>query len=161
MEIYGDFLQSHYRAEYFKYYILPNFKNVFKVFEINEYKEFNADANTKSFFTSTDRDHYDYRHEFFKPLTAVRQVCDSLAWIVLILSVVAGAVMVRRLDWSLDQKLIVAMLAVFVAAFSGASTIAAPINNFRYMMPVFYEQIAVPVLVISAIVAAMRKKAGQ
>jgi hypothetical protein len=157
MEQYGDFLQSHYRAEYFKHYIIPNFKNVFKVYEINEYKEFNADANMKGFFT-TDRDKYEYKKEFFKPLTAIRQVCDSLAWIVLILSIIGGAVMFRKLDWTRDQKVAVAMLAVFIGAFCGASTIAAPINNFRYMMPIFYVQVLVPVLVLSGIAGAVRKR---
>ena len=156
MEIYGDFLQSHYRGEYFKHYIIPNFKNVFKVFAIGDYDEFNADANTKAFFT-TDRDKYEYKKKFFKPLTSIRQICDSLAWIVLILSAIAGAVMFRKIDWTLDQKVAVVMLVLFVGAFSGASTIAAPINNFRYMMPVFYAQILVPVLILTGIAAALKK----
>lgn len=157
MELYGDFLQSHYRAEYFKHYIIPNFKNVFQVYYIADDKEFNADANMKGFFT-TDRDKYEYKKHFFKPLTAIRQICDSLAWIVLILSVIAGVVMSRKIDWTRDQKLAVAMLALFIGAFSGASTIAAPINNFRYMMPIIYAQLLVPVLILSGIAGAVKKK---
>jgi len=157
MELYGDFLQSHYRMEFFKRYIIPNFKNVFKVFDIGEYKEFNADANMKGFFT-TDRDKYEYKKEFFKPLTAIRQLCDSLAWIVLILSVIAGLAMHKKLGWTRDQKTAVVMLVLFVGAFSGASTIAAPINNFRYMMPILYAQLLVPVLILSGIVKSMKNK---
>ena len=151
MEAYGDFLQSHYRAEYVKHYIIPNFKNVFKVYPIGEYKEFVADANTKAYFT-TDRDKYEFKKEFFRPLTSIRQLADSLAWIVLILSSLAGLVMFKKLNWSTDQKLIVTMFVLFIGAFCAASTIAAPINNFRYMMPVLYGQLLVPVLVISALI---------
>jgi len=154
MEIYGDFLQSHYRMEFFKYYIIPNFKNVFKVFDIGDYREFNADANMKGFFT-TDRDKYEYKMEFFKPLTPLRRIGDALVWTALILSTIAGAAMLKKIDWTPDQKVAVAMLALFIGAFCGASTIAAPINNFRYMMPIFYAQILVPVLIISGIVSSM------
>jgi hypothetical protein len=156
MEVYGDFLQSHYRSKFFKYYIIPNFKNVFKVYDIGEYKEFGADANMKSFFT-TDRDSYHYAKEFFRPLTAVRQLCDSLAWLILVLSSIAGLVMIKKLNWTTEQKLIVGALVLFIGAFSAASTIAAPINNFRYMMPIFYAQLSIPVLIISSIAASMKK----
>ena len=155
MEAYGDFLQSHYRMEFFKYYIIPNFKNVFKVYDIGEYKEFGADANMKAFFT-TDRDKYEYKKEFFKPLTSIRQICDTLAWIMLILSSIAGLVMFKKLNWTIEQKLIVAALVLFVGAFSGASTIAAPINNFRYMMPIIYAQLSVSVLIITGVMTGMK-----
>ena len=150
MDLYGDFLQSHYRSEYFKYYIIPNFKNIFKVYDIGEYKEFKADANMKGLFT-TDRDQYSYKKEFFRPLTGIRQICDTLLWILLFASIIASGVMWRKLNWSIEQKLIVTMLVLFIGAFCGASTIAAPINNFRYMMPIFYAQLLVPVLVISGL----------
>ena len=76
----------------------------------------------------------------------------------LILSAIAGAVTFKKIDWTLNQKLIVVALVLFIGAFSGASTIAAPINNFRYMMPVFYAQILAPILILSGIAAAVRKK---
>ena len=156
MEAYGDFLQSHYRAEYFKYYIIPNFKNIFKVYPIGEYKEFNADANMKSLFT-TDKDKYLYTSEFFRPLTSIRQMADSLAWILFFLSVLAGAAMFKKINWTIEQKLIAALFVFYIGAFCGASTIAAPINNFRYMMPVFYAQILVPILIISGIVISIKR----
>jgi hypothetical protein len=157
MEIYGDFLQSHYRTEFFKHYFIPNFKNVFKVFDINEYKEFTADANMKSLF-NIDRDNYHYKALIFRPLTSIRQICDSIAWIILILSAIVGLVMIKKLTWSLEQKLIVSLMVIFVGTFSAASTIAAPINNFRYMMPILYCQLSVPVLVISAIVGSLKNR---
>jgi hypothetical protein len=156
MDIYGDFLQSHYRAEFFKHYIIPNFKNIFKVYDIGEYKDFGADANMKAFFT-VDREKYEYKKEWFKPLTSIRQLCDTIAWILFTLSAIAGLLMIKKLNWSIEQKLVVGALVLFIGAFCGASTIAAPINNFRYMMPIFYAQLTVPVLVISSLIISMRK----
>ena len=157
MDAYGDFLQSNYRAEFFQYYIVPNFKNIFKVYPIGEYKEFNADANMKGLFT-TDRDKYEYKKEFFRPLTSARQIGDSLAWFLFFLSVIAAAIMFRKLDWTMEQKLIIALFILYIGAFCGASTIAAPINNFRYMMPIFYAQILVPILVGARILDVLQKK---
>jgi hypothetical protein len=65
--------------------------------------------------------------------------------------------MFKKINWTLDQKLAVGMLVLFIGAFCGASVIAAPINNFRYMMPILYAQLLVPVLIISAIVKSMKK----
>lgn len=157
MDAYGDFLQSHYPGEYFKHYIIPNSKNVFKVYEINEYDTFKVDQNMKGLFAS-DKDVYAYKKKVFKPLTGIRQIGDSIAWGILLVSVLAGLVMLRKLSWSAEQKLIVAGLILFIVAFCGASTIAAPINNFRYMMPIFYAQVAIPLLIISAIITSFIKK---
>ncbi|MCW3124872.1 MAG: hypothetical protein JWO03_530 [Bacteroidetes bacterium] len=157
MEIYGDFLQSHYRSEYIKHYIVPNFKNVFKVYDISEYDTFKVDQNMKGLFT-VDKDVYAYKKKVFKPLTGIRQLCDTIAWIVLIISFIAGLIMLRKLNWTKEQKLVVAALVLFIGAFCGASTIAAPINNFRYMMPVLYAQLTIPVLIISGIIAGLKKK---
>jgi hypothetical protein len=65
--------------------------------------------------------------------------------------------MMKKLNWTQEQKLIVAAFVLFIGAFCGASTIAAPINNFRYMMPILYAQLVVPILVISGVVASMKK----
>lgn len=150
MDLYGDFLQSRYKTAYFSHYILPNFLNIFKVYDIGEYKDFTADANTKAFFT-TDRDNYQYKTSFFRPLTGLRKMGDALGWLALIASVIAGLLLLNKLAWTVEQKLVVAFMVVFIAAFCGASVLAAPINNFRYMMPVFYCQFSVPVLVLAAL----------
>jgi hypothetical protein len=73
-------------------------------------------------------------------------------------SMLAGLVMLRKLNWSVEQKLIVGALILFIGAFCGASTIAAPINNFRYMMPIFYAQLTIPVLILASIISSFMKK---
>jgi hypothetical protein len=157
MDAYGDFLQSNYRGEYFKHYIIPNFKNIFKVYVINESDTFKVDQNMKGLFTS-DKDVYAYKAKVFKPLTQVRQISDSILWVILVVSMLAGLVMLRKLNWSVEQKLIVGALILFIGAFCGASTIAAPINNFRYMMPIFYAQLTIPVLILASIISSFMKK---
>lgn len=155
MDAYGDFLQSHYRSEFISHFIVPNFSNLFKVYDITEYKEFKTDQNMKNFF-STDRDVYQYKSEVFKPMTGVRKIGDMLAWILLVVSTLVGLAMLKKLNWTTSQKLVVASFIVFIGAFCGASVIAAPINNFRYMMPILYCQLVVPVLVIAALVGTKK-----
>ncbi|MBS1683541.1 MAG: hypothetical protein JSS76_02230 [Bacteroidetes bacterium] len=155
MQKYGDFLQSNYRGEYIKHYIIPNFKLIFKAHPIGETDSFRADANLKQLF-NTDRDRYGFKKQVFKPLTTIRQVCDTGLWILFFLSVVAGLVMIRRLNLTLEQKLVITALGLFVGAFCAVSTIAAPINNFRYIMPIIYAVQAVPVLILAAIITSRK-----
>ncbi len=157
MQKYGDFLQSNYRSEYIKRYILPNFKLIFKAHPIGETDTFRADANLKGLFT-TDREVYGFKKHVFKPLTAIRQVCDTGLWIMFFLSAIAGLIMIRRLGFTLEQKLVIAALGLFVGAFGAVSTVAAPINNFRYIMPIIYAVQAVPVLIIGTLLAGRKQQ---
>ena len=156
MEAYGDFLQTRYRSEYFSHFIMPNFKNIFEVFEISDLKDFGTDANMKGFF-AIDRDSYHYSSHMFRSMTGLRRIGDILVWLLLFASVIAGAIMHRRLNWTIEQKLIALSMVLFIVAFCAASVIAAPINNFRYIMPIYYCQLLIPVLVLSAMAATFRK----
>jgi hypothetical protein len=146
MQAYGSFLESHYQGAYLKYYVFENLKNVFKAWTIEEYQDFKADDNMKTFFT-TDRDSYHYKNAIFRPLTTIRQLCDTAIWILFAISIIAGSITLCRIAWSLSQKLIILMLILFVLAFVAASAYAAPVNNFRYIMPIFYAQLLVPFLI--------------
>jgi hypothetical protein len=157
MDAYGDFLQSHYQSAYFQHFILPNFKNIFEVYEIMDLSDSTSYANMKDFFTY-DREVYHYKSHFFRSLTGIRKIGDGLVWLALILSVIAGLIMLKKLNWTIDQKVAVALLILFIGAFCGASVIAAPINNFRYMMPILYAQLVVPVLVISTLVGSLKNE---
>jgi hypothetical protein len=84
--------------------IIPNFKNVFKVYDIGEYKEFKTDANVKGLFT-IGGDQYSYE----KGNSSVRspaaaQICDTLLWVLLFASIIAGGIMWRKLNWSIERK---------------------------------------------------------
>jgi hypothetical protein len=157
MDAYGDFLQSRYRSEYIRHFMVPNVKNIFEVYEIMDLQDSVSYGNMKDFFTS-DSEEYHYKSHMFTSLTGIRKVGDGLAWLAFILSVIGGLVMIKKIYWTVDQKIAVGLLIVFIGAFCGASVIAAPINNFRYMMPILYAQLVVPVLIISAIVASMGKE---
>lgn len=156
MEKYGAFLQDKYKSEYFTHFILPNFKNIFEVFEINEGTKFTADANIKSAF-AVDVDTYEYKHSFFKPLTGIRKIGDLLVWMALLLSVIAGLIFFKKLQFSTAQLFIIGGALLFIGAFLGASVIAAPINNFRYIMPIYFMQIVVPVLVLERVMKSFKK----
>jgi hypothetical protein len=158
MGTYGDFLQSRYRLQFIQHFILPNARNIFRVYEIMDLIDSVSYDNMSNFFTS-DIHVYHYRTHFFRSLTTAREIGSALAWIAFILSVIAGLAMIKKINWTTDQKICVGLFILFLAAFCGGSCIGAPDNNFRYIMPILYAQLAVPVLVISALVGAMRKTA--
>lgn len=147
MEQYGEFLQSHYRTEYVKHYILENAKNIFKVWEIMEGNTFNADQNMKNLFTCAV-DKYEYKTPFFKTMTSIRTIGDGVVWLVLLVSLIVLLVMFKRIVWSNAQKLMLLSLILFLLAFLAVSVYAAPINNFRYLMPIYYAQILIPFLIL-------------
>jgi hypothetical protein len=63
--------------------------------------------------------------------------------------------MFKRIVWSNAQKLMLLSLILFLLAFLAVSVYAAPINNFRYLMPIYYAQILIPFLVF---VGVLKKK---
>ena len=140
MEKYGDFLQSNYRGAYFSHFILPNVKNIVKVYDIDEKAEFGTDQNTKTFF-ATDVDKYTFKKQWFKPLTAIRQIAEYLLWLLFILSLAGMAKIALDKKLSVQERLGILTVPAFVVAFCLASAYAAPINNFRYMMPIYGSQL--------------------
>jgi len=156
MDKYGEFLQTNYPVAYFRHYILENAKDIFTVWEIMEGTTFNADQNTKNFFTC-DVDKYEYKTPFFKPMTGVRKIADVLVWLALLAAVFSGLIFYKKLAWSNAQKIAVSSFVLFILAFLSVSVYAAPINNFRYIMPIYYAQILIPVLIFSALAKAIKK----
>ncbi|MFN8277702.1 MAG: hypothetical protein U0T84_09470 [Chitinophagales bacterium] len=156
MQDYGDWLERTHRAAYFRNFVLKNVPNVFKVFEINEYPSFAADANMKSFFT-VDRDTYTYQRAWFKSLTGIRQIADTLFWLLFFGGVLGYGWLVFRQQISRSAILLAGSLIAFVLAFAAASVYAAPINNFRYMMPIYCFQVAIPVIITSLFLSSDKK----
>ncbi|MFN8308608.1 MAG: hypothetical protein U0T73_01475 [Chitinophagales bacterium] len=157
MQEYGDYLESNFRGAYFSYFVIPNCKNIFKVYDVNEYPSFAADANLKGFFT-TDADNYAYKKNWFKPLTPIRQVADSFLWLLFFSSVSAFVFLGLRGALPHSKLFVLGGMIAFMFAFLAASVYAAPINNFRYLMPVYYIQIGVPFLI--AAVFFIKKNEG-
>lgn len=148
MEKYGNYLESNYRSEYVKYYMLPNAKDIFTVWDIAENKTFFADQNTKNFF-KTDVETYEYGEPILKPLLPYRKIADVVLWVLWGVSLVVGLILLRKLSLSLSQKLAIAFLVGWLLAFLAVSVYAAPINNFRYIMPIYYVQVLLPFLIFA------------
>jgi len=156
MEKYGDWLQKNYPLAYFKSFILPNAANIFTVWEIMENEKFVADQNIKQFF-KTDKDEYVYTAHLFKPLTAARTIADGLIWIGVFISFVLYFLIYRRGVFTNLQWLSVLFLLGFLFMFLAVSVYAAPINNFRYLMPIYYTQILLIVLAIHGLISPSKE----
>jgi hypothetical protein len=156
MEKYGDWLQKSYPVEYFTAYILPNAANIFKVWEIMEGEKFVADANTKQFFKS-DVEEYVYPTHFFKPMTQARTIADAIIWVGVFISLILFFVAYKKKAFSNAQWMTVLFLLSFIGLFLAVSVYAAPINNFRYLMPIYFTQILLIVLAIHALISPSKK----
>lgn len=156
MEKYGDWLQKTYPLEYFKSYMLPNAANIFKVWEIMEGEKFVADQTIKQFF-KTDQEEYVYSTHLFKVLTLYRAIADAVIWVALFVSLILFLVIYKRKTFSISQWLSVLFLVGFIGLFLAVSVYAAPINNFRYLMPIYYTQILLIVLAIHGLISPSKK----
>jgi hypothetical protein len=160
MDKYGAWLQAKFPVEYFKYYLLKNAKNIFTVWDINEAEKFQADQNMKTLF-KTDKDEYAYPNKFFKPFFGTRKVADAIAWVLFFISIPAFLFLWRKGSYSVNQIAVLMYFGLFVLMFLGVSVYAAPINNFRYLMPIYYFQIALPIIAFAGLFNLTQKAYNQ
>jgi|688.fasta_scaffold168551_2 hypothetical protein len=160
MDKYGAWLQAKFPAAYFKHYLLQNAKNIFTVWDINEGEKFLADQNMKTLFT-TELDEYLYSKTFFRQMTGIRKISDVVAWVFFFVSIPAFFFLWRMKKYNFTQAAVLIYFYLFVFMFSAVSVYAAPINNFRYMMPIYYFQIALPILVLAGIFNLIKKAPNQ
>ena len=146
MDKYGSWLQAKYPVEYFKHFILNNAKNIFTVWDILEGEKFQADQNLKSIF-KTDADVYEYQNHFFKPMTSIRKIGDAIVWVALLSAIPLFILLWKRRSYTNNQLIVLGYYSLFIFMFIGVSVYAAPINNFRYLMPIYYFQVAFALLV--------------
>jgi hypothetical protein len=153
---YGDYLQSEYRSTYIKKFIVPNSANLFHVFPIDEKKEFIADQNTKNLF-ETKVEKYIFEKQFFTSLTNIRQIAEYIAWVLFSLAAILLLFFYLKSKKYVDglKSLI---LPAFVVSFCIVSVYAAPINNFRYMMPIWGALISTVAFAINLLLTSKEKK---
>lgn len=155
MAKYGDFLQSEYRSTYIQKYIVPNSTNLFHAFPIDEKKEFVADQNTKNLF-ETKVEKYSFEKQVFTPLTSIRQIAEYLAWVLFTLATLLMIFLYLKSKKYLEG-LKSFILPAFVVSFCLVSVYAAPINNFRYMMPIWGALISTIAFAINSFLVSKEK----
>lgn len=142
---YGSFLIKKYPLEYFKYYLYPNFKQLFSSYKIPNVRVYKPDKLSTGYF-NLDFDEFRYHFSFLHKFNSIRKVFTPLLWILFIVSVFA--LLGARTIFKKDQKILIAFVLIFILCYAGFSVIAHPINNFRYLIPIYSLQLLIISIVL-------------
>lgn len=145
-KIYGSFLIKNYPIEYFKYYIFPNCKQLFYSYKVPNVKKYVPSNLSKGYF-NLQFDRYDYKYSFLHKLNPIRKIFIPLLWILFFGSIVV--LFKKKLIFKNEQTLLLLFLLIFFLTYVGFSIIAHPINNFRYLIPIYCIQLLTPIIVLN------------
>ncbi len=145
---YGKFLISEYPFEYLKYYLYPNFKQLFYNYRIPRQRNFKVDDLIKEYYDyDINTVEYESNSSFLHKFNGIRDVTSILLWIILIFSLTY--LFIKQKSINAFQKPQMAFLIIFFLCYCGLSVIAHPINNFRYLIPIYSIQLLIPILAVN------------
>ncbi|MFY7670790.1 hypothetical protein ACOSP6_06845 [Tenacibaculum sp. MEBiC06402] len=147
---HSSFLIKNYPLEYFKYYLFPNFKQLFYAYKIPHVKKFKPNKFIRDYF-NLHIQNYDYEYSFLHKINPIRKIFTTFLWIIFFGSIIT---IFRKKDHYLEeQKNLVYFLLMFLLFYAGFSIIAHPINNFRYLIPIYCVQLLIPSIVLNKVLS--------
>lgn len=145
LQEYALYMIKHYPWLYFRHFIIPNTGQIFNTFEIEEWDTFDP----------LELDYFQYpveEYTYSKPLISkmyyLRLITTILAWVLFPIAIVFLIINRKKMNPVLLGML--CSIWFFVLAHCFMSVIGHPINNFRYLMPIY------PILLITIAFAAMQ-----
>ncbi len=128
---YGKYLIFKYPWLYFNHFIIPNTINLFKNYTIhypNTYKAVKLD-----FFKVPVQEHT-YDDGLVNTINPIIKIVNVLIWI---LFLAVTILFIFKNSISSREKGIVKFIYAFLLSYGFMSVISHPINNFRYIIPVY------------------------
>jgi hypothetical protein len=147
---YALFLIKRYPLQYFKYYLFPNFKQLFYSYKIPHVKKFTSNKLYDSYF-NLKSEKYDYQYSFIHKFNPIRKLFIPILWFIFLLAVII--LFVKRKLILTESKNLILFLLLFIIFYAGFSIIAHPINNFRYLIPIYSIQLLIPCIVCNKLLA--------
>jgi len=141
---YAFFLIKRYPFKYIQHYIIPNFMRLFESFKIPA-KKYVPDDLSKGYY-NLSIDEYEFEHAFLHKFDGARKVLEPALWVIFLAAVCV--LFIKRMVLSSPNKEALIFLLLFLAFYAGFSVLAHPINNFRYLIPIYCIQLFVPCLVL-------------
>jgi len=133
---YGSYLRKKYPGAFFSHFIIPNMGGVFEVFPYGEEKQYVPDNTSKEYF-EIGTDKYVYRSDIFNNLYIYRVVL-YYAMLILFIAVLVMGILKRKKIFNDKQEGRVALFAAgFILLYAAMSVATHPIQNFRYLIPVY------------------------
>ncbi len=139
---YGNYIRDHYPVQYFTHFMVPNIGGVFEVFPFGDESKYTPDDTSKKYFQIETESHTN-TSDLFNNLYLYRVI---LYWAMLIaFIVVCGGIIMKRKILLHDTVpgLLMVFLAGFVFLYIAMSVYTHPIQNYRYLIPVYPVALAV------------------
>lgn len=155
MNDYGNMLIKKFPLQYVRYYIIPNTLQVFKTYPIEQPASYKPTALEKEWF-DLKVDEFKYESKFFESLTPYREIANWLRWVLCFLAIAVFIAKRKWLGFNREQFLAIAMIILFGLGFIGSSIIAHPINNFRYLIPLYALQVMLIYVVFNQVVLKLK-----
>lgn len=143
---YSSFLIKRYPMKYFRYYLFQNFKYVFYTFKIPNVNKYTPDNLSKEYF-QLKIDNYDYKYSFLHKFNTPRKIFTPILWVIFLISVVV--MFIKNMVFQNDLSKLFVFILIFIISYVGFSIIAHPINNFRYLIPIYCFQLLIPCVVLN------------
>ena len=156
---YGTFLRNKYPLQFFRYYMVPNMSGVFEVFPYGSEKQYVPDNTSKEYF-QVPVDKYEFKSTLFDNVYGYRVV---LYYVMLFGFIVLVIFSILKRKTILQQNQLGRFLlftATFVFLYVAMSIYSHPIQNYRYLIPVYPVVIVIVVLLGNRIIGKHKEVAS-
>jgi hypothetical protein len=149
---YATYLMTHYPVQFFKHFVLLNFKQLFyPEITLHMYRVFPVNETIKNYYDTGTLEKFEARFdlvgEYIYPVSRVS--CLAL-WLIMLGVAIYGIINLRKMDLTKKQKTLAMYLGAYALLYIGFSVIAHPIH-LRYLMPLHALQISFMYIILNAI----------
>lgn len=146
---YGLFLIKKYPLKFFRYFIFPNMTKIFVTYNIFDPTLFEPYDVMIQYYGVTDK--YEYKFKIFSSLFLIRRMGTFLLWCIFFGSIILLILKRKDIDLQGTQKQILFFILVFIFLYLAFSILTHPINNYRYLIPLFALQLCVPGIILNEV----------
>lgn len=154
---YGKYMIKKYPWLYTKHYLFQNFLNAFGTYRLKQPIEAEYDEITRTYY-NLDVEKYTFKHNIFLSINGVRNIIQPILLTIFLLSVVVFFVKRKLFGFTPLQLSLLYCLLLFLVCYVGFGFLSHPINNFRYLMPIYFVKVFFPVVIIAKLIERRKKE---
>jgi hypothetical protein len=145
---YGKSLIQKRPVSFFRHYIIPNTGKAFSYYAIPGPDGLHPDKQLRERYNLV-KDEYEYLYNPATFMNYSRKIFHHVTWISVFLSFLLLAFPSFRKNFSNQQVKILVFILIFIVCYLLISILMHPVNNYRYMMPLYALKIFVPYAIIN------------
>ncbi len=133
---YGTYLRNKYPLQFFRYFMVPNMGGVFQVFPYGAENTYVPDNTSKVYF-NVPVEKYENKYELFNGVYYYRVILYYIMLIAFI-ALLIFSIVKRKTIFNTEQSgKFVLFTAGFIVLYIAMSIFSHPIQNYRYLIPVY------------------------